>query len=86
MIDLPAKEESEFPPGTPAPADLVARASALVRTHPECFWFWHPDAQVDDLKGVRLVVETLRQYGDHEAWRKAQALHRCLSQNSKRAS
>jgi len=35
----------ELPPPTPAPAELCERAAALVRSHPECFWFRHPEAR-----------------------------------------
>jgi len=72
-------ELREFPPPTPAPPELVARAAALVKGHPECFWFWHPEARVRDLEDVRLVVEHLREYGDRRAWWDAQELHKCLS-------
>lgn len=85
MLDSPPAETT-FLRGTPASADLVARAESLVKAHPECFWFWHPDAKVVGLEGVRLVVRTLRQYGDHTAWSEAQALHKCLSRNSKKES
>lgn len=76
----------DFPPPTPAPPELVERASALVKKHSECFWFWHPDARVRHLEDVRLVIEHLREYGDHRAWREAQELHRCLSPLFKKRS
>jgi len=79
-------ELHEFPPPTPAPPELVERASALVQSHSECFWFWHPDARVRHLEDVRLVIEHLREYGDRRAWRAAQGLHRCLSPLFKRTS
>ena len=66
-------------PPTPAPPELVERATGLVREHPECFWFWHPEARVRHLEDVRLVVEHLREYGGRRAWRAAQDLHKCLS-------
>jgi hypothetical protein len=69
----------ERPVSTPAPQELIARASDLVRQFPECFWFWHPDAQVSRLEDVRLVIEHLREYGDRRAWLAAQELHQCLS-------
>jgi hypothetical protein len=65
-------------PHRPAPADLIGRASALVREFPECFWFWHPEARVRQLEDVRLVVEHLREYGGGRAWHAAQELHRCF--------
>ncbi|MGH7336815.1 MAG: hypothetical protein ACREI7_04500 [Myxococcota bacterium] len=64
---------------TPAPPELVARAIDLVREHPECFWFRHPEARIRYLEDVRLVVEHLREYGDRRAWRQAQELQKCLS-------
>jgi hypothetical protein len=79
-------ELHELPPPTPAPAELIARATAEVRSHPECFWFWHPEARVRHLEDVRLVIEHLREYGDRRAWRAAQELHRCLSPLFRRTS
>ncbi|MBI4324978.1 MAG: hypothetical protein HY674_06905 [Chloroflexi bacterium] len=76
----------EVPPPTPAPPELVERATALVRTYSECFWFWHPDARVRHLEDVRLVIDHLREYGDHRAWWAAQELHRCLSPIFKKTS
>ena len=72
-------ELREFPPPTPAPPELCERAMALVRSHPECFWFRHPEARIRHLEDVRLVVEHLREYGGHRAWWDAQELNRCLS-------
>jgi hypothetical protein len=85
-------ELRELPPPTLAPPELCERAAALVRGHPECFWFWHPDAlshpetRVRHLQDVRLVVEHLREYGDRRAWREAQELQRCLSPLYKKTS
>lgn len=59
----------ELPPTTPAPPELCEQAAALVRNHPECFWFWHPE-------DVRSVIHHLREYGDRRAWWDAQELHR----------
>ena len=70
----------------PADPELVARASALVCLHPECFWFWHPEAQVRDFDDVRLVITHLREYGDRRAWRDAQELQRCLLPHFKKIS
>jgi hypothetical protein len=69
----------DLPAPTPAPPDLVKRAEELVRTYPECFWFWHPNARIHNLEDVRLVVENLREYGGWGEWRAAQELHKCLS-------
>jgi hypothetical protein len=61
-----------------APPELAARATALVKKYPECFWFWHPEARIRSLADVRLVVQHLREYGDRRAWVAAQDLNRCL--------
>jgi hypothetical protein len=79
-------ELHEMPPPTPAPPELVERATVLVRNHPECFWFRHPEARIRHLEDVRLVVEHLREYGDRRAWRDAQELQKCLSPLYKRTS
>jgi hypothetical protein len=67
------------------PAPLSAQANALVKDHPECCWFWRPDARIQYLEEVRLVVEHLRRFGDRRAWAAAQDLHRCLSPLFKKA-
>ena len=72
-------ELRELPPPTPAPAELIAYAVALVTANPDCFWFRHPEAGIRHLEDVRLVVEHLREYGGHRAWRSAQELQQCLS-------
>jgi hypothetical protein len=72
-------ELRELPAPTPAPPELIERATALVRRFPECFWFRHPDARIRHLEDVRVVVEHLREYGDRRAWWTAQELHKCLS-------
>lgn len=66
--------------------NLIERAMTLVRSFPECFWFWHSDARVRHLEDVRLVIEHLREYGGHRAWWAAQELHQCLSPHYKRTS
>lgn len=75
-----AKLQEEPASYTPTPADpgLVARAEALVKQFPECFWFRHPNAWVRGKEGILLVIEHLREYGGHKAWREAQALFKCL--------
>jgi len=49
-------ELREMPPTTPAPPELVERATALVRNYPECFWFRHPEARIRHLEDARLVL------------------------------
>lgn len=65
----------ESPPRTPVDPALLERAAALVKQFPECFWFRHPEAVLRWREDVRLVVDHLREYGGHAAWREAQALH-----------
>jgi hypothetical protein len=77
-------EPAPTPP--PAPPELAARAAALVRLFPECFWYWRPDASVRSLEDVRLVVRQLRAYGDRDAWLAARDLSECLSPRSRRTS
>ena len=67
-------------------ATLIASAAALVVQFPECFWFWRPDARLASADDVRLVVQTLRKYGNREAWTAAQHLDQCLSANSRKPS
>jgi hypothetical protein len=76
---LPTPMNCEASPPTPAPAELCERAATLVRSHPECFWFRHPEARIRHLENVRLEVEHIREYGDRRVWWDAQELHRCLS-------
>ena len=76
----------EFAPRIEAPPALVERASELLRKYPECFWFRHPEARIRYVDDVRLIVEHLREYGGHRAWRDAQELHRCLSPAFKKTS
>ena len=73
-----ASETGEFSPPTPAPPELIERAKAMVRKHPECLWFRHPEARIRYLEDIRLIVDHLREYGDWRAWRDAQELHKCL--------
>lgn len=57
---------------------LEARAEALIRDFPGCFWFRHPDARVRDRGDIALVIRHLREYGDRRAWKAAQELQKCL--------
>jgi hypothetical protein len=66
--------------------DVAARAEALVKQFPECFWFWRPDVRVRSVDDVRLVIRHLRAHGGHDAWHAAQDLHRCLSPRSSMTS
>jgi hypothetical protein len=70
---------SDLPLDLPAPPELVNLAERLVRDHPECFWFLHPEARIETCDDVRWVIQNLRDYGDKAAWWDAQALQQCLS-------
>ena len=83
MVRTP-NELLEAPARIPAPLELIERATDLVRSFPECFWFRHPEARIRYLDDVRLVVEHLREYGDWRSWQAAQQLHRCLSLHFKK--
>jgi len=64
---------------TPAPPALIARAEALVREYgARCFWFWHPDAKIQTLQDIQLVIKELRRNGGSKAWLAAQELKECL--------
>ncbi|HEY0456326.1 MAG TPA: hypothetical protein VGE41_08115 [Verrucomicrobiae bacterium] len=73
------EELPQFPSPTPAPAELVEQAAALIQKYPECFWFRHPEARIRHVEDVRLVIQHLREYGGHKAWYDAQELQKCLS-------
>lgn len=63
----------------PVPEAVLERARAAVRKHfAECFWFRHPEAPLENADDVRVIIEHLREYGDHAAWKLAQDLHKCL--------
>ena len=64
-------------PSTISP-DALQLARTLAKEFPECLWFWHLDATVDSREAAYLVVQHLREYGGHRAWRAAQRLWKCL--------
>jgi len=71
-----AKTNSEHKPASP---ELVAKAVAAVREfEAQCFWFWHPDAVVQTLEDVEVVIKELRRNGNRRAWLAAQELQQCL--------
>jgi hypothetical protein len=57
---------------------LLAQAEICVREFGECFWFRHPEARLQYLDDVGLVIRHMREYGDRKAWLAAQALQQCL--------
>lgn len=81
--------EEKYPISTTPPAvvaeslapvrpEVLERARALVKEFPGCFWFWHPEARVENLHDIRQVIQHLREYGGSKAWWAAQGLHKCL--------
>ena len=70
----------ETPPTAQPPVsdEALEMARALVREFPGCFWFWHPDASVDDHAGCRQVVHELRKNGGRREWQAAKDLLGCL--------
>ena len=61
------------------PAAVLERARAIAREYyASCLWFRHPDATIETLEDVRLIIRHLRENGDRKAWLAAQELHKCL--------
>lgn len=86
-MDVPDGSSRDVVSGSAlAPADLVARAQTLMSRHTACFWFWHPDARIQTIDDVRLVVRHLREFGGHAAWLDARDLHQCLSRDFRKTS
>jgi hypothetical protein len=72
-------EHSDAVVNESAAFDPVIRANELLREYrAECFWFWRPDARVENFEDARLVVHHLREYGDRRAWLAAQGLWRAI--------
>ena len=66
-----------IPHEKPLSETVLTQARQAVRDFHECFWFRHPEADITDSEDVRLVVQHLREYGGHRAWRRAQQLYVC---------
>ena len=64
-------------PSTISP-DALQLARGLAKEFSECMWWRHPDATVDTREDAYLVIQHLREYGGHRAWRAAQRLWKCL--------
>lgn len=62
----------------PNSAALQLARELVSRFYPDCFWFRHPNATIETIEDIRLVIMHLREYGGHEAWREAQRLQKCL--------
>lgn len=71
-------ESSEHAAALPS-AVVLERARAIAREYySSCLWFRHPDATIETLEDVRLIIRHLRENGDRKAWLAAQELHKCL--------
>lgn len=77
VLRMNAAVEITHPP-TLLSKEAGATARALIRQFPECFWFWDRNTAIETVEDARLVVQNLREYGGHRAWREAQRLHSCL--------
>ncbi len=53
-------------------------SSAVQRYHAQCFWFRAPDAKIETVGDVLLVIQRLRQHGDLKAWTTAREIESCL--------
>jgi hypothetical protein len=53
-------------------------SSAVQQYHAQCFWFRSPDANVETVGDVLLVIQRLRQHGDLKAWNTAWEIESCL--------
>jgi len=70
--------ETAAPASRPVPPEVVEMALQAVRDFHECFWFRHPEAEIANREDVELVIDHLRRYGGHRAWRRAQEMRSCL--------
>ena len=53
-------------------------SSAIRRYHAQCFWFRSPEAKIETVGDVMLVIQRLRQHGDLKAWTTAREIELCL--------
>ena len=51
---------------------------AVQRFRAQCFWFRSPQANIETVGDVMLVIQRLRQHGDLEAWKTAREIEGCL--------
>jgi hypothetical protein len=64
------------PDTTPVSPEVIAMARQAVLDFRECFWFRHPEADIQDRDDVELVIAHLRRNGGHRAWSRAQTLRK----------
>lgn len=70
---MPVESTSD---ATPVSPEVIAMATQAVREFRECFWFRHPEADIQDREDVELVIDHLRRYGGRRAWTQAQTLRK----------
>lgn len=80
VIDGKFKPPFNPPPSSSASEALahVERATELIQEYPQSFCFGYVRFNVSELKDMRMVIERLREYGNHDAWRDAQKFQKCL--------
>ena len=61
-----------------SPRVIEMALSAVQRYHAQCFWFRSPDAGIETVGDVLLVIQRLRQHGDLKAWETAREIESCL--------
>lgn len=68
----------EQPPESMASSALLDRTQQVKKRFPQCFVAWNPDSTILTREDVELVIQELREWGNHESWRAAQELYKCL--------
>ena len=61
-----------------SPQVIEMASSAIRRYHAQCFWFRSPEAKIETVGDVMLVIQRLRQHGDLKAWTTAREIEVCL--------
>lgn len=62
-----------------ASPQVIEMASSAIRGyHAQCFWFRSPEAKIETVGDVMLVIQRLRQHGDLKAWTTAREIELCL--------
>ena len=59
-------------------AALALSREAVLKFKSLCFWFRSPDAAIETVGDVLLVIRRLRQHGNRETWNVAQKIKECL--------
>jgi hypothetical protein len=61
-----------------SPQVIEMASAAIGRYHALCFWFRSPEAKIETVGDVMLVIQRLRQHGDLKAWTTAREIELCL--------